>query len=81
MFEKAIALEPNNIFYKQIYLQHLPNSAPLTGEPYIEFAKKIVAHDPEIEKVFAEKGALGESVRSSLEYSSRKILGLPYASF
>ncbi len=77
MFEKAIALEPDNLFYKQIYLQHISGSIPDKEERDIEFAKKVLAQDPSIKKIFDEKGALGESVWWSLTHNSREVLGLP----
>ncbi|MBS1987212.1 hypothetical protein JST99_04745 [Candidatus Dependentiae bacterium] len=77
MFEKAIELDPDNLFYKQIYLTHIYESTPMKEPRDIEFAKKVLAQDPSIKKIFDEKGALGESVWWSLTYNSREVLGLP----
>lgn len=77
MFAKAIALEPDNLFYRQIYLQHISGSTPDKEERDIKFAKKVLAQDPSIKKIFDEKGALGEFVWGDLICNSRAVLGLP----
>lgn len=77
LFEKAIALDPDNLFYKQVYLQHIWGSSPMKEPRDIEFAKKVLAQDPSIKKIFDEKGALGERIWWNLIYNSRAVLGLP----
>ena len=81
MFEKAIELAPDNLFYKQVYLQHIWGSTPMKKPCDIDFAKRVLEKDPSIKKIFDEKGALGKAVWSNLECSSRVVLGLPAFSY